>query len=221
MQPIQGWNIPLLGYLADRRKTKTKFDASLDTSFSSASPPRYGRDMHFPNPLNGLKLFAEKDIGILLFYNAFVYTTFITIIASTPYLFGRIYHFNDLQIGLCYLAFGVASFLAPLINGRLLDWNFERVAARAGITLDKQRAQNLVQFPLELARLPIAMPMAIIGAMAMLCYGWVMEVEGPLAAALVLQFIIGLTMTGCFQTMNVIIVDYCKCPPFLQAFYWR
>ena len=57
----------------------------------------------------------------------------------------------------------MASFLAPLLNGPLLDWNFRRVAAQAGITVDKQRAQSMTDFPVERARVPIALPMAVIG----------------------------------------------------------
>jgi len=161
-----------------------------------------------PNPLNTLKVMTHKDVALILIYNAIVYTAFNTITASTPYLFGRIYHFDVLKIGFCYIPFGVASFLAPLLSGWLLDWNFQRVASNAGISINKKRAQSMTDFPLEKARLIIALPMAVLGALALLCYGWVLEVNGPLAAALVLQFVIGISVTGAFQVMNVVIVDY-------------
>ena len=115
----------------------------------------------------------------------------------------------------------MASFLAPLLNGRLLDWNFRRVAAQAGITVDKQRAQSMMDFPVERARVPIALPMAVIGAAALICYGWVVEIDGPLAAALVLQFVIGLSVTGCFQVMNVMIVDYRAWYPVSTLYFTR
>jgi hypothetical protein len=151
---------------------------------------------------------AHKDVALILIFNAIVYTAFNTITASTPYLFGKIYHFDVLKIGFCYIPFGASSFLAPLLTGRLLDWNFKRVALKAGISIDKRRAQSMIDFPLESARLIIALPMAVLGAAALLCYGWVLEIDGPLSAALVLQFVIGLSVTGAFQVMNVLIVDY-------------
>lgn len=151
---------------------------------------------------------AHKDVALILIFNAIVYTAFNTITASTPYLFARIYQFDVLKIGFCYIPFGVASFLAPLLTGWLLDWNFQRVASNAGIIINKNRAQSMKDFPLEKARLIIALPMAVLGALALLCYGWVLEVNGPLAAALVLQFVIGISVTGAFQVMNVVIVDY-------------
>lgn len=82
------------------------------------------------------------------------------------------------------------------------------MALNAGISINKNRAQSMKDFPLEKARLIIALPMAVLGALALLCYGWVLEVNGPLAAALVLQFVIGISVTGAFQVMNVVIVDY-------------
>lgn len=199
----QRWNMSLLSYLATRHSEPSKLTRTQSQSSLAAR-----RQIRFPNPFNTLRVIANKDVGLLLFYNAIVYTTFIDVVASTPYLFGEIYHFNDLQIGLCYIPYGVAGFVSPLINGRLLDWNFRRVAARAGIAIDTKRGNSMRDFPLEEARVPVALPMALLGGVALICYGWVLEKNANLAAALVLQFIIGLTVTGCFQVLNVMIVDY-------------
>lgn len=160
---------------------------------------------------------AHKDVALILIYNAIVFTAFNTVTSSTPYLFGKIYHLDELKIGICYIPFGVASFLAPLLSGRLLDWNFQRVALKAGISIEKKHAQSMADFPFEKARLIIALPLAILGAAALLCYGWVLEVDGPLAAALVLHFVIGLSVTGAFQVMNVVIVDYRKSLPQVNS----
>ena len=43
----------------------------------------------------------EKDVALLLFYNGIVYTAFYAVTASIPYIFAQVYHFNDLQIGVC------------------------------------------------------------------------------------------------------------------------
>lgn len=175
------------------------------------------RRLRWPNPWKSISLIFTKDIGLLLLFNAIVYSSFNTIIASTPYLFAQIYGFNDLQIGLSYIPFGVASFLAPIINGRLLDWNFHRIASNIGMPIDKTKAHEIADFPLEDARISIALPQALLGAICLLCYGWVVEVNGPLAAALVLQFFIGIFITGCFQVCNVMVVDLSKYP-ILKSF---
>jgi predicted MFS family arabinose efflux permease len=206
---VKGWNEPLLLLLTNRRHEKNTTEGVTGVMNSlNSSPTSKKHRIIYPNPLKSIKVIGEKDVALLLFFNGFVYTAFNTIIASTPYLFGRVYNLDDVQIGLCYIPFGVASFLAPLLNGPFLDWNFARVAARAGFQVDRRAAQSMIDFPLEQARVPIALALAFVGSASLLAYGWTMQVEAPLPAALALQFIIGLTVTGCFQVMNVMIVDY-------------
>jgi len=204
----------LINFLAARKASKLAAQHAALTRTStheSAEAARRElaarRKLHFPNPLHTLRVFKEKDIGLLLFYNSIVYTAFYDISASTPYLFAQIYGFNDLQIGLSFIPFGVGCFIAPVMNGYLLDWNFRRVARRAGIVVDKSRAMKLKDFPLERARIDVAWPLVLMGAAAMLCYGWVLHEETSLAVPLVLQFIIGVCLTGSFNVMSVMLVD--------------
>lgn len=219
--PPQGWNMSLVNYLAARKAARAASaddsDLARTTSHQSAKSARdelaAKRKFRFPNPLHTLKIVAEKDIGLLLLYNSLVYTAFYDITASTPYLFAQIYGFNDLQIGLSFIPFGVGCLIAPVMNGRLLDWNFRRLARKAGIVVDRKRATQLKDFPLEKARIDIAWPLMLIGAAAVLCYGWVLEVETNLAVPLVLQFIIGVALTGAFNVMSVMLVDYCPNSP--------
>lgn len=212
--PPQGWNMSLINYLAARKAAKLATqNAALTrtTTHESAEAARSElaakRELRFPNPLHTLKVIKEKDIGLLLFYNSIVYTAFYDISASTPYLFAQIYGFNDLQIGLSFIPFGVGCFIAPVMNGYLLDWNFRRVARRAGIVVDKRKAMKLKDFPLERARIDVAWPLVLMGTAAMLCYGWVLQEETSLAVPLVLQFIIGVCLTGSFNVMSVMLVD--------------
>lgn len=214
--PPQGWNMSLLNYLEVRKKRKQHQTDNLSRTTSTASLHSQRRPkarVRFPNPLSTLKLLLEKDVAILLLYNALIYTAFYDVMSSVPYLFAQTYRFNDLQIGLSFIPFGIGSLLAPVTNGRLLDWNFRRVARRNNIPFDKSRATSLKDFPLEQARIPIAIPLILVGDAALLCYGWVMDVEAPLAAPLVLLFIIGLSITGAFNVMSVILVDYYPMSP--------
>lgn len=97
---------------------------------------------------------------------------------------------------LCYLYFGVASFLVHLLTGHVLDWNFQLVALGGGIIVDRKRTRSLAAFLIDKTRLILALPMAALGVLALLCYGWVLEIQGPLASALVLQFVSGLVVIG-------------------------
>ena len=209
--PPQGWNMSLLNYLETRKISRNKNVLTRTTSHESnrlaQQSMAHQRQLRFPNPLNTLKLVREKDVGMLLLYNSLVYTAFYDVITSIPYLFQQTYSFDDLQIGLCFIPFGVGCFLAPILNGRLVDWNFRRVAKQMGVAVDRKRGNDLKDFPIEKTRLQVAYPLLYTGIAALLCYGWVMQIETSLAAPLVLQFIMGLTLTGAYQCMNVLLVD--------------
>ncbi|KKY21781.1 putative chloramphenicol resistance protein [Diplodia seriata] len=133
-----------------------------------------------------MKLLREPDVGLLLIYNSLVYTAFMNVAASAPFLFAATYTFNDLQIGLSFIPFGFGALLAPLVNGRLLDWNYRRTAARIGMPIDRKRGDDLRNFPIERARIEVAVPLLAVGLASLTAYGWVMDAETHLAAPLVM-----------------------------------
>ncbi|KAK4959815.1 hypothetical protein LTR10_002703 [Elasticomyces elasticus] len=209
--PPQSWNHSLLSYL--QAKKATKDTPSLHRTISKASVRtaqeklKQQRNLRFPNPLNTLHIILEKDVGLLLFYNGLVYCAFYDVMASAPQLLEDIYGYDSLQIGLCFLPFGVGCFLATALVGKAMDLNFRRNAKKIGYVIVKGKSNDLRNFPLERTRIEVAVPLIIIGDAALLCYGWVMQVETSLAVPLVLMFIMGLTLTGAFNAMSVMIVD--------------
>ncbi|KAF1982610.1 MFS general substrate transporter [Aulographum hederae CBS 113979] len=209
--PPQGWNMSLLTYLQVRKARKTS-----PTTRPRTVPNK--QPLRWPNPLNVLRIVFQKQTGLLLAYNSLVYTAFYDVIASTPYLLRRIYAFNDLEIGLCFLPFGVGCLFAPTISGRLCDRNYRRHAARLGIPIDRKRGESMRDLPIERIRLEVAAPLLAVGTATILCYGWVMYAETHLTAPMVLHFVMGLTLMGGFNATSVLIVDlYLEAPATATA----
>jgi MFS family permease len=94
-----------------------------------------------------------------------------------------------------------------MANGRLLDWNFRRIAVAKGVPLDKKRAKDLKDFPIEMARLQTVLPILIPGAAVFICYGWVLQQAAPLAVTMVLQFLMGMSLTAVASTGGTLLVD--------------
>ncbi|KAF1980036.1 MFS general substrate transporter, partial [Bimuria novae-zelandiae CBS 107.79] len=213
--PPQKFNMSLLSYLKVRKTAKAYGDDELSRAVSRDEQQALARQrkLRIPNPLGTLKVIAQKDAGLLLFYNSVVYTAFYTVISSAPYLFEEIYGFNDLQVGLAFIPFGVGAMIAPMTAGKLMDWNYRRLAKKCGLHIDKKRGDDLKDFPLEKARLYVAIPMLVIGTLVTLCYGWILHVEPSLAAPLVMHFFLGLCLTGAFNCMSVMLVDYYPLSP--------
>ncbi|KAL1638954.1 hypothetical protein SLS58_008412 [Diplodia intermedia] len=215
--PPQGWNMSVLNWLSVRKAAQKEQSLSRTISRESNRIAQQrlarARKLRWPNPLNTMKLLREPDVGLLLIYNSLVYTAFMNVAASAPFLFAATYTFNDLQIGLSFIPFGFGALLAPLVNGRLLDWNYRRTAARIGMPIDRKRGDDLRNFPIERARIEVAVPLLAVGLASLTAYGWVMDAETHLAAPLVMFFLLGLTLTGTFNVLNLMLVDFYPLSP--------
>ncbi|KAF2763176.1 MFS general substrate transporter [Pseudovirgaria hyperparasitica] len=209
--PPQGWNMSLLNYLQVRRVARDTNELERTTSRETLRQAQARlaskRKLRWPNPLNTLKVIVEKDVCMLLIVNSLIYTSCYCIVGSTPYLFETIYGFDNLQIGLCFLPYGMGSLIAPLISGRAMDCNYRRIAAKIGFPIDRKRGDDLKNFPIERTRIQVAWPLFIVGNTMFLVYGWVLQVEAHLAISLVLQFLMGMCQTGAFNVMSVLLID--------------
>ena len=190
----RGWNMTLLDYIHFRRHPPADRSAAR-------------RKLRCPNPFHALTVVLEKDIGMIIFYNTMLYLVFILTTATLSTQFAQIYHYNNLQIGLCYLPYGVGCCIASVAQGYILDWNYRRIAHAIGFTIDMRRGDDLRNFPIEKARLQPVFFTATVGVLATIAYGWVLQAEAALAAPLVLVFLIGLCVTGSFSILSTLIVD--------------
>ncbi|MCJ1253733.1 hypothetical protein MMC24_001545 [Lignoscripta atroalba] len=208
--PPQGWNMSLLDYLDSRRAARSDNELSRTVSVQekrAQAELASHRKLRWPNPLRTVHIILEKDVGMVLFYNAIVYTAFYDVAASLPSLFTTIYDFNDLQIGLCFIPFGAGCALSSVLFGKFVDWNYQRVATHAGIVIDRKRGDDMKDFPIEKARIQVVWIPLFVGIAATVCYGWVLEQDCQLAAPLVLTFIIGLCFTGAFNVLSTMLID--------------
>lgn len=209
--PPQGWNMTVVEWLRARKDAKSSDGLSRSNTAEgrriAQAELAKGRKLRWPNPLKTVHIIMEKDMAVVLLYNSLIYTAFYDIMATVPNLYAQIYNFNDLQIGLCYIPFGCGCALASIINGKMLDRNYKKVARQVGFTIDRKRGDDLRHFPIERARLEIIWPLLIIGISCILCYGWVLEKNANLAAPLILTFFIGLCVNGSFNILSTLVVD--------------
>lgn len=209
--PPQGWNMTIIEWWQYRKEQKSENGLSRTATAKSRRAAQADlaskRKLRWPNPLKTVYIIMEKDVAMVLFYNALIYTAFYDVTASLPQLFKEIYGFNDLQIGLCYLPFGSGCALASIINGKMLDRNYKKIARDIGFNIDRKRGDNLRNFPIERARLEIIWPLLSVGLACYLCYGWVLEKNANLAAPLILQFFLGLCINGSFNILSTLVVD--------------
>lgn len=206
--PPQRWNMTVFNFLESRRTDRRAVKAPQEAEHP-VKPETYAgnRRLKWPNPLKAIHILMEKDVAIILIYNALVYTAYFDVTTSLPILFGEIYGFNDLQIGLSFIPYGAGCVVASLLCGKLIDINYKRMAKINNITIDRKRGDDLRNFPIEKVRVQVMYPLLALGIAALVAYGWVLQVEAPLAAPLILQFVIGLCLVGSYDVMCVMLVD--------------
>ena len=164
--------------------------------------------LRFPNPFVTLVMAYDKACFIILLGNGLVAGNMYAVPVGVTSLFGATYGFNEIQIALCFLPFGAGAILSSFATGRLLDRNYKKHALRLGLPVVKNRKQDLKGFStIERARLEVALPMVCAGMASMIAYGWVLKSQTNLAGPLVLLFFIGVTLTGAFQAMNIMMID--------------
>lgn len=198
--PARGWNRTILDFFRSRRQQHPP--PADDTPDGTPK-----RKLRFPNPFNALRVVFEKDLAILLLYGALVYLVFILISATLSTELAEIYKFNNLQIGLCFLPYGLGCCCAALLQGYILDRNYRRVARRIGFTIDYKRGDDLRHFPIEEARIVPVYPILGTGIAAVIAYGWVLQAGTHPAGLLVMLFLVGLCVTGSFAILHTLVVD--------------
>ncbi|KAJ5297490.1 hypothetical protein PENANT_c005G11384 [Penicillium antarcticum] len=208
--PAEWWRMSVLQWFSTRiHRLQKRSDEQQHTgegSQQSGQQPRQTK-LKFPNPLHSIVILLEWDALIIISYVGFVMFANIALLTSTPNLFGPLYGFNELQIGLCFLPFGVSSCLGAVLYGKVIDWSYKRTAEKTGLPVDRQKGDNLRNFPIERARLHTVFPVMAVGIAAFIPYGWVLQQRVHLAVPLVLQFIIGFCFVASLNCLNTLLVD--------------
>ncbi|KAJ5814358.1 uncharacterized protein N7503_001108 [Penicillium pulvis] len=196
--PPQKWNMSLISYLKTRKARAEGIESPAGSKKQKLS---------FPNPFKTLAIVFQKDTSIILLSNAILFAGFYDVSATIPSIYKDLYGLDDLQIGLCYIPFGLGATIASILNGKFLDFNYRRLAKQLNFPLVKNRTVDLRSFPIEKARLQIAFPLLTIGSMSIVAFGWCLNYGVHLAAPTTILFVMGLSLTGSFNTVSTLLVD--------------
>ncbi|KAL7938180.1 major facilitator superfamily domain-containing protein [Trichoderma chlorosporum] len=192
--PPQSWNITLVEFLKRRKSGERR-----------ESGPK--RRMRFPNPLGTLLITFDKQMSQILLIAAIIYCNFILVAATLSTLFAEIYNYNELEVGLCFLPYGLGCCLTVVLQGYVVDWNYRRIAKKLGVDPSHGRRNEIGDFPIESARIQPIYPCLLAGAAAVIGYGWALQAETSVAVPLVLLFAIGMLVPSTFSILNTLIVD--------------
>jgi multidrug resistance protein len=193
--PPQRWNKPLIAYLRQNKEDE--------------APPSTERSTKKrPGILSSIPVILNKECFLVLFFGGLLYGGYYIVLIGLPTQLASTYHYNSIQVGLCYLPIGIGPLLVRPIIGRIMDANFRRHAHAVGVELAKNRQPSIDNLPIERARLEISLALVYLCSAVIIPYGWVMGLtHPPLPAVLVLLFITGMCISAAFQPVTALIID--------------
>ena len=161
-----------------------------------------------PNVLAAVRIMFEKDVGLLMFFMSLFVMANYAMLVPLQDVIRRHYGFNDLQVGLCYIPFAAGSVAGAVTVGRLLNWNYARVAASIGVSPDRKRGDDMRRFPIERARLDLMWPWTLLAVAMTVAWGWVVGASNAsLAGPLIVLFFSGAGLSGPISILTTLLVD--------------
>ena len=199
--PWTSWN------LADaiRHKNRVKTGITVDEEKQTALHAKVR--ISIPNPLSTLVIFGNFEAALVLIAIGFSFVCFYAICTGAASVFSEVYGYDEVHIGLVFLAIGGGSIISAFTTGKMVDWNYARHARRNGFPIAKNRTTDLAEFPIERARVEMGMPCLLLGVLTVIGYGWVINYNTSIAGPVVMLFLLGYALIAGFQCLNVLMVD--------------
>lgn len=101
----------------------------------------------------------------------------------------------------------MGSIISAFTTGRLIDWNYKRHARALNFPIQKNRQTDLTDFPIERARMEIGLPIMLLGAVAVVGYGWLLDAQVSVAGPIIMLFILGYCLIAGSQALITLMVD--------------
>ena len=192
--PPKWFNIPVFGVL---RPPKSKvFEAT----------ERANRQIRMPNPFSCLQTLRQRASLIVVLIGGIQYTVYGCIATSLSTSMIRTYDLTTLEGGLTYLPSGIGGVLAALVTGKVLDKDYVRTAKRHNLLLNKE-SNDLLEFPIEKARLLSIFPLFATSLIATIAFGWTLHFKTHIAVPLIMTFFSGASQVSIFTICGTLLTD--------------
>nr|A0A345BJP9.1 RecName: Full=MFS-type transporter clz19; AltName: Full=Squalestatin S1 biosynthesis cluster protein clz19; AltName: Full=Zaragozic acid A biosynthesis cluster protein 19 [Curvularia lunata]AXF50662.1 MFS [Curvularia lunata] len=172
-----------------------------------ANPESLAKKRISVNPLASIQILRNKENFIVCMYGALLFGGYASVISIFATQLEERYGYSQVQVGLCYLPFGVGSILSRWTAGKMIDWNFKREADKQGFKIVKNRQQDLSRYDIEKARLTVSFPMIFATCGFVVAYGWLMQYDTHVASVLVVVFLIANVFTGVLIANSALLND--------------
>ncbi|WWC69009.1 uncharacterized protein I206_102945 [Kwoniella pini CBS 10737] len=149
-------------------------------------------------PLSAFMILLTPEIFLIFIFASLLYLEFYSILTVYSTALKDTYKLSELQIGLCYLPSGIGTIISAQLNGRQLDFWYQKEEKKVGGDYRKKPEE----FDIEYTRIRCLAPFVMMFLASVTSLGWCLQVKAPLPATLVVNFFMGLG-TGTIGTATV------------------
>ncbi|RAL63908.1 hypothetical protein DID88_003096 [Monilinia fructigena] len=160
-----------------------------------------------PNPLSTLRVLADPASALLVLTLSLANVCYYAIFTDMSNILYNLYGFSNTQISLVALPVGAGTIVSSFVTGMLLDWNYRRHARKLKIPLQKHIQIDDSNFPLELARLEVGLPLMFLEVIGVIGYAWTLRKGISIAGPLVFLFFVGYGVSATSQVSIVLMAD--------------
>jgi MFS family permease len=161
----------------------------------------------FPNPLSSVRLVLYADTFLILWSAGSPYAVWYSLQVSIPIIYGTQYGYNAVDVSLCFLSGGAGVIAGSFIAGRLMDFNYQKIARLHGLPVDRVTGDDMRNFPIETARSHGCYLLHVFSICALAGYGWAVDRHVHPSVPLILQFFIGIKCTVVLQLFSTLMID--------------
>ncbi|KAL6241505.1 hypothetical protein RBB50_011528 [Rhinocladiella similis] len=143
-------------------------------------------------------LFHLKTFAAILLV-AVHYTVWQSVLTALSTIVRDTYHTTETQIGLIFLANGIGSIVGTLSIGRLLDYDYRKMA--------RKYAGNEQDLPIEKARLRTAWIWSALECISVLVFGWTVDQGVHVSVPIICLFFLGWAAISIQSSVSTYLVD--------------
>ncbi|KAL8276745.1 hypothetical protein RQP46_010854 [Phenoliferia psychrophenolica] len=139
-------------------------------------------------PLSAFYVLFTPEVLLVFIFISFLYMEYYCVLTIYSTALSERYGLTALQIGLCYIPGGVGCVISSILNGKQLDYYYQREEKRVG---GDYRAKP-DEFRIYLTRLRCLVPFTACFLVGCTALGFCLSAKAPLPVALFVNFLVGL-----------------------------
>ncbi|KAL4746265.1 hypothetical protein BDW72DRAFT_207495 [Aspergillus terricola var. indicus] len=185
----------------------------LDEPSTSTETSGFSLSRLVPNPVACLTALLDKATLITIIVGSIQYAIYSALGTSLSTEMANRYSLEGLIAGLIFLPSGIGGLLAAFLTGKLVDHDFQVVRrslpTRSNPETSGPASANieLLNFPIEKARLRSVLPFFVTASIATVAYGWSVHFRVNVAVPLIMQFLSGGSQIAMFVVFGTLLTD--------------